>query len=173
MKTTKALILTLGIAAAISFTACDHHDNENPVGSWTSSAPQSVTATIDGATSASRTLSFDFETTGDVVLTADYDVTVPFVTDSVSNSHSYKVTASVKGTYTRVKGENDDYTLTFDKNTVEVNGTNAPELGPVTDDFINSLSAFTSIEDVEVSKDGMHMSFETDKPDVKYNFVKE
>lgn len=175
MKTTKALILSLGAAALLA--ACSQHSDENPTGSWTSAAPETVTQSIGGATSATRSLSFDFkaptgDTAGEVVMTADYDVTVPFVTDSTTNSRSYQVTASVRGTWTQEKGEHDDYLLAFDKNSIDVQGVNAPELGPVTDDFISSLSRFASIEDVEVSKDGSHMTFETDKPDVTYHFVK-
>lgn len=175
MKTTKTLILTLGLAAM--FTACDSNKDENPSGSWTSAAPVSVTQGVAEAKSASKTMTFDFtatdsKTAGDVVVTADYDVTSPVVTDSVTTDATYKVTASIKGTWTQEKGEDDDYLLSFDTNTLSVSGTDAPELGPVTDEFLTSLTTFTSIEDVEVSKDGTHMTFETKHPEVKYHFVK-
>lgn len=170
MKTSKIFLCAMGLAAVM--TACDHHKDADLTGSWTSAAPQSVTQSVAGATSATKTLSFDFTAPDQMTMTAEYDVTVPEVTDSVTNSHSYQVTASVKGTYTLAKGEKDDYMLSFDTNTLSVSGTNAPELGPVTDDFLSSLAAFTKIEDVEVSKDATHLSFETDKPDVTYTFVK-
>lgn len=175
MKTTKAILLTLGLAAIM--TACGNHADKDLSGSWTSAAPINVTKTVAGATSATKTLAVDFtaptgDAAGEVTLTADYDVTAPVVTDSVTESRSYKVTASVRGTYSRVKGEDDEYLLTFDKNTVDVQGTDAPELGPVTDDFISSLDPLTSIEDVEISKDGNHLTFDTDHPDVHYHFVK-
>lgn len=173
MKTVKALFLTLGAAAM--FTACSGHDDDNPTGSWSAAAPQSVTQTVAGATSATRTLSFEFnapesDAPGLVTLTADYDVSIP--TDSVSGLSKYSVTATIKGTWTKEADSHDDYLLNFDTNTLEVNGTDAPELGPVTDDFLNSLGTFTTIEDVEVSNDGTHMTFEAGHPDVKYHFVR-
>lgn len=175
MKKSRAFIMALGLTAL--FSACSHHNDDNPVGSWTSAAPQSVTETVDGATSATKTVSIDFKSPvgdaeGEVILTADYDVTVPFVTDSVSDKTSYQVVAIVKGTWTKDGDSHDDYLLTFDRNTLSVNGTDAPELGPVTDDFLNSLAQYTSIEDVEVSKDGTHMTFETSRHEVKYHFVR-
>lgn len=173
MKLSKTLLF--GAAGlAVMFTACDsHHADENPTGSWTASVPAVVTSSIDGATSASKVVSFDFIAPvngedGQVIYTADYEVTAP--TDSVPLN--YKVTATIKGTWAQNNDEHDDYLLTFDKNTLEVNGTDAPELGTVTDEFLNSLADFTSIEDVEVSKDATKMSFETSKPEVKYLFVK-
>lgn len=176
MKTSKILLYSLGIAAV--FTACSDKNEENPVGTWTSSAPESVTASIDGATTAVKVVTIEFNAPtesskpGDVTYTAKYDVTVPYVTDSISDSKSYSVTASIKGTYSQVKGEDDDYSLAFDTNSLSVSGVNAPELGPVTDEFLSSIAPLTSIEDVEVSKDRAYMSFETKHPEVKYNFVK-
>lgn len=172
MKTINAIFLSLGVAAAL--TACDHH-NDNLEGKWTSAAPES--AAVAGAQSAVQTSTFDFTApvdggAGTVTYTADYDVTVPFVTDSVSNATTYQVTASIQGTWTQDGDDHDDYLLTFDRNSLSVNGTNAPELGPVTDAFINSLGKFSTIEDVEVSKDGTHMTFEAGHPDVKYHFVR-
>lgn len=175
MKTTKLLLLSLGLATV--FTACGHRDEENPTGSWTSAAPMRVTENVAGASSATKSLSFDFiapvgDAAGDVVLTADYDVTVPYVTDSVSNKNTYQVTATIKGTWQQDKHDDDEYMLSFDSNTLSVNGTDAPELGPVTDEFINSLAQFTSIEDVKVTNERTHMTFETNHPDIKYHFVK-
>lgn len=103
-------------------------------------------------------------------MTADYEVTMP--SDSIAEGISYKVTASIDGTWTRDTDDDDDYLLAFDKNSLSVAGTDAPELGPVTDAFMNSLQQYTMIEDVEVSKDGTHLTFETKSPEVKYHFVK-
>lgn len=166
------------MGAAAMLTACGNSKNdENPAGNWQSASPESVTEVVEGATSAVKTLSIDFnspvgEAPGELTFSADYDVTVPFVTDSTTNATTYKATATVKGTWVKENGEDDDYLLTFDKNTLSVNGVNAPELGPVTDEFLNSLGRFSSIEDVEVSKDGSHLTFEAGKPEVKYHFVK-
>lgn len=175
MKATKIFLLAIGMGAA--FAACNESKNDDPTGAWASAAPEKVTDSIEGATSATQTLAFDFnapvgDAAGQLTYTADYDVTVPFVTDSATNKKSYQVTASIKGTWTQSTDDKDDYLLTFDKNTLSISGTDAPELGPVTDVFLNSLAKFTTIEDVEVTKDGSHMTFETEHPDVKYHFVR-
>lgn len=177
MKITKTVLLTLGVAAAL--TACSKvgNNDDNPTGNWTSAAPVSVTQNVADATSATKSVSFDFNApangeAGVVTYSADYDVTATIPTDSVPQTVTYKVTASVKGTWVQDTDDHDDYLLTFDKNTLSVSGTDAPELGPVTDEFLNSLAQFTTIEDVEVSKDGTHMTFETNNPEVKYHFVK-
>lgn len=173
MKKTSTLLLTLGVSAML-MASCSSSKDSQPTGTWTSQTPIVVTQAIDGARQASKVLTFDFSApeAGKVTYTADYTVTAPFVTDSVSGSSQYQVKASVEGTYAAKAGEDDDYLLTFDTNTLSVQGTNAPELGPVTDDFLQSLTALAKIEDVEVSKDGSRMSFETDSPDVEYHFVK-
>lgn len=172
MKTTKALLLTIGLTAALA--ACGHHDDDDPTGSWSSAAPISVTQGVDGAKSATKTITIDFNAPtageGSMTFTADYDVTLPAANDSVPSA--YKVTATVNGTWAKDSESHDDYLLTFDKNSLNVSGTDAPELGPVTDEFLNSLGNFSVIEDVEVSKDGQHMTFETGKPEVKYHFVR-
>lgn len=172
----KTLMAALAVAAI--FTACSAHRDDDPTGTWTSAAPISVTKNVAAATTASKTITIDFvapvgDAAGTLVYTADYDVTAPYVTDEgTTESRSYKVTASIKGTWAQEKHEHDDYLLTFDQNTLTVNGIDAPELGPVTDEFMTTLTTFTSIEDVEVSDNGTHMTFETDHPDVKYHFVK-
>lgn len=175
MKTTKAFLLAaIGLTAV--FTACDSQKDETPTGSWESAAPVSVTAGVAGASSASKTMTITFvapqgDAPGVVTVTADYDVALPASADSTAAS-SYKATATIKGTWARDGKEHDDYLLTFDRNSLAVNGVDAPELGPVTDEFLQSVSALASIEDVEVSKDGARMKFETDHPDVTYNFVR-
>lgn len=171
MKNLKLMLLPLGVAAL--FAACGQ-ENRNPVGKWETAAPETVTQTISGATSATRTLTFDFvapaaDTTGSFTLTADYDITAP--ADSTSAPVSYKATASINGTWTRDADDDDDYLLTFDRNSLSVSGVDAPVLGPVTDAFLGSLAPFTAIEDVEVSKDKKHMTFETKNPEVKYHFT--
>lgn len=175
MKITKALIVALSLAAAL--TACDSDKNDNPAGSWTASAPHTVTDAIAGAKSAVKTVSIDFnkpigEGAGQLTLTADYDVTLAKQAAEAPADTTYKVRATIKGTWTQDVDDHDDYLLTFDRNSLSVAGVDAPELGPVTDDFLNSLAPLTTIEDVEVSKDGTHLTFEAKHPDVKYHFVK-
>lgn len=176
MKTSKAILLSLGMTALLA--ACDHHKDENPTGSWTTASPISVTQNVAGASSAMKSMSIDFVAptakgeAGLLTVTADYDVTATALPDSASNEISYKVTASIKGSWAQAPGEHDEYLLAFDKNTLSVNGTDAPELGPATDEFLSSISRFTEIDDVKVAKDGTRMKFETSHPEVKYNFVK-
>lgn len=176
MKTTKTLLFAVGLAAA--FTACSTKDDENPTGSWVEAAPQSVTETVAGAKTATKVISIDFQApaskgqAGELTYAAEYDVTVAADSATETPASSYKVTASIKGTWAQDGDDDDDYLISFDKNSLSVQGTDAPELGPVTDDFMNSLSKLTSIEDVEVSKDGAHLTFETKAPKVKYHFVK-
>lgn len=175
MKKTITLLSGVALlAAAALFSSCtdERHDI---TGSWASSSPATVTASIPGASVATEALTFDFtqgqdKSSGPVKMTADYDVTMP--SDSVAEGISYKVTASIEGTWTRDLDDQDDYLLAFDSNSLSVAGVDAPELGPVTDAFMNSLQQFTVIEDVEVSKDATHLTFETKSPEVKYHFVK-
>lgn len=174
MKTVKTLFLALGVAAIVA--SCSDDKKTDPVGSWTSAAPESVTAKIADAGAATKTLTLDFGTPVagqpcELTFTADYDVTGAAATDSVADG-KYKVVATIKGTWQQDVDDQDDFLLTFDRNSLSVSGTDAPVLGPITDDFLSSLAKFTTIEDVEVSKDATRLSFETKSPEVKYNFVK-
>lgn len=174
MKITKTLILTLGLAAILS--ACSDKNESVPTGIWKSAAP--ISASVADATSATKVLTVDFASPVDnqaaeLTFTADYDVTAPVVADSVTTVVSYQVTATIKGTWTKESGSKDDYLLTFDRNSLVVNGVNAPELGSVTDDFLNSLAPFAKIEDVELTQNGSHMTFETNNPEVDYHFVRQ
>lgn len=176
MKKYLTFVMALGLVGALA--SCSDK-TENPEGKWTSAAPQSVTEKIAGATSATETLTFNFaqaasgEATAPLTLTAVYDVTVPASANDSTASASYQATATINGTWTRDVDEQDDFVLTFDRNSLNVTATDAPELGPVTDAFLGSLARFTSIEDVEVSKDGKHLKFETDNPDMKYRLVRQ
>lgn len=172
MKTLSTAIIAAALVASLA--SCDSH-NENPEGSWTSASPESVTEQIAGAKSATQSLSLNFapgegETPGVVTLTADYDITLQ-PNDSVA-APAYKTTATITGTWTRKGDDRDEYLLTFDPNSLSVSGIDAPELGPVTDAFLNTAARFTQIEDVEASKDGQHLTFETKNPDVEHHFVK-
>lgn len=161
-------------AAALAFASCSS-DNSSLTGEWKSAAPVNVTETVADASTVSQVISVDFKagdekTTGPLEWTSEYSMTAP--ADSAGNVASYKVIAKISGTWTRDAKDDDEYTLSFDQNTLNVSGVDAPELGPGTDLFLGSLGKFSKIEDVKVSKDGKTMSFETDKPDVTYNFVR-
>lgn len=164
---------TLSISAlglALAFAACGSHHDDNPTGSWKVSAPQSVTEKVADAKSAVKTISLDFNAPaegadGTFVYSADYDVTGV-------NDSTYTVSAKINGTWAQDTDDHDDYLLSFDRNSLNVSGTDAPGLGAVTDEFLNSLSTFTTIEDVEVSDDGTHLTFETKNPKTEYHFVK-
>lgn len=171
IKTIGAMLLAFGAMATLA--SCEH-ENTNPQGSWKSAAPEKVAENIEGASSATQDVTIDFEAPvgdadGVVKLSSVYDVTKA---EADSVGAKYQVTASIQGTWTQDVDDHDDYLLTFDRNTLSVNGTDAPELGPVTDIFLSSLSKYTTIEDVEVSSDKAHMTFETKTPKAKYHFVK-
>lgn len=179
MKNIKAFLLSFGVGVlgfGAMLTSCDYHSDDNPEGRWTSAAPQSVTLANADSTRLMKTISMDFsarenDKPGVVTLTAEYSKVATNATDSVS-SKPYSVTATIQGTYTLANDEHDEYLLTFDKNSLSVKGTDAPELGPVTDDFLSSIATYTSIDDVEVTKDGANLQFETSSPKVKHLFVK-
>ncbi len=159
---------------ATAFSSCSE-DNNAMIGTWTSSAPETVVPAIEGSTSATAVTTFEFsegteKSNGPVKMTTDYTVTAP---DSVGNAVNYTVKASVEGKWTREEKGDDDYYLSFDQNTLDVAGVDAPDgLGAVTANFLGSLAQYSKIEDVEVTKDGSVLSFELDNPDRKVSFTK-
>lgn len=163
-------------AAVVAFALAGCAGDENKlIGEWQTAVPKSVKEKVADATYATQSLTIKFGqgedvTTGPVELTSEYDMTAP--ADSAGNAANYKVTAKISGTWTRDVDDQDDYLLAFDKNSLKVEGKDAPELGPVTDLFLNSLARFSTIDDVEVSKDGKSMSFEIENPDATIQFVK-
>lgn len=169
----KMSLLLMAVAFIPALSSCGHKDEVSVVGDWTSAAPVTVTKAVDGATSATKVISIDFNApienaANKLTYTAKYDVTAT-VDDA---TQSYQVVATIDGTWTRDAKDDDEFLLTFDRNSLSVSGTDAPELGPVTDEFLSSIATFTKIEDVKVSKDGTHLTFETDHPDTEYHFVK-
>lgn len=170
----KAALFAASLTLMAMAGACS--DSADITGKWVSAAPVSVTTEVADARSAVSTLTFDFNKPtdgglGELTLTADYDVTATNPTDSLGTTQ-YKAVATIKGTWVRDEDDSDDYLLSFDRNSLSVDGTNAPALGPVTDAFLNMVGRFTAIEDVELTKDGSHLSFETENPDTKYVFLK-
>lgn len=160
--------------AAVLLPSCSK-DNSSLMGEWQSAAPVSVKEAVADATSASQTLTINFQAgkavqEGSLEFTSEYDMTAP--ADSTGAVKSYKVIAKVSGTWALESGEDDDYILTFDRNSLSVTGQDAPELGPTTDLFLSQLARYSKIEDVKVAKDGKTMSFELDHPDVTLQFVK-
>ncbi len=169
----------MAVGAAVLFggavlSSCTE-DNNKMIGTWSSSAPETVVPAIEGATSATAITTFDFSEgtdkgSGPVKLTKDYTVTAP---DSVGNAINYTVKASVEGKWTREEQGDDDYYLSFDQNTLDVAGVDAPDgLGAVTANFIGSLAQYSKIEDVDVTKDGSVLSFELESNDMKLSFTK-
>ena len=157
-------------AAAIS--SCSE-DKNAMIGTWTSSTPETVV--VDGSNAATAVTTFEFSDgtekgNGPVKMTTDYTVTVP---DSVGNAINYTVKASVEGKWTREEKGDDDYYLSFDQNTLDVAGVDAPDgLGAVTATFMGSLAQYSKIEDVKVTQDGTVLSFELDNPDRTVSFTK-
>ena len=169
--------LALGAAlvfGAAAMTSCSEENNAM-IGTWTSAAPEVVVPAIEGASSATAVTTFDFsegteKSNGPVKMTKDYTVTVA---DSVGNPVNYTVKASVEGKWTREDKGDDDYFLSFDQNTLDVAGVDAPDgLGAVTANFLDGLAQYSKIEDVDVTKDGSILSFELENTDAKVSFTR-
>ena len=179
MKMKKIKSLTLGAAlimGAAAISSCSSDDSRF-IGTWTSAAPEAVGSAIDGSTSASAVVTFEFsagsdKTSGPVKLTKDYTVTLP--ADSLGNVQDYTVNASVSGTWTRNEKDDDDYTLAFDQNSLSVAAVDGPDgLGSVTQVFLNSLSQYSTIDDVKVSDNGSVLTFELNDPgETKVSFTR-
>lgn len=175
MKTINQIALGAAlILGGFAMTSCSE-SNTDFLGSWTSATPETVVPAIDGAVAATEVTTFDFsagtdKASGPVKLTKDYTVTLP--ADSLGNPVSYTVKASIEGTWTREEKSDDDFILAFDQNSLDVAGVDAPELGPVTANFLGTIGDFTKIEDVKVLKDTNIMKFETDHPDRHFTFIK-
>ena len=175
MKTINQLAVGAALLfGAAALSSCSEENNAM-IGTWSSSAPETVVPAIEGSTSATAVTTFEFsegteKSNGPVKITTDYTVTAP---DSVGNAINYTVKASVEGKWTREDKDDDDYYLSFDQNTLDVAGVDAPDgLGAVTANFLGSLGKYSKIEDVEVTKDGSVLSFELESTDAKVSFTK-
>lgn len=151
-----AVVLGIGIFASCS-------DSGKVIGTWKSSVPARVFPTIPGTVSSTSTTTIEFmkgdnSKSGPVKLTTVYEMTLP--PDSTGVSALSTVNATVSGKWTINEKDDDDYYLTFDKNSLSVNAISAPELGPVTETFLSSLVRYTSIDDVEVNKEKTILKFE-------------
>lgn len=160
-----AMLLGIGIIASCS------HENKM-IGKWETSAPSAVFPAIQGTVSASETSTFDFKEgkdskSGPVKLTSVYTLILP--ADSAGVSAQSTVNASIDGTWTREDKDDDDYYISFDKNSLSVDAVGAPELGPVTATFLSSITKYSKLEDVEVNKEKTILTFE-DALDTKYVF---
>ncbi len=175
MKTINQLAVGAALLfGAAALSSCSEENNKM-IGTWTSSNPEVVVPAIEGTTSATAITTFEFSEgadkgNGPVKMTKDYTVTAP---DSVGNAVNYTVKASVEGKWTREEKGDDEYYLSFDQNTLDVAGVDAPDgLGAVTANFLGSLAQYSKIEDVDVTKDGTILSFELESTDAKVSFVK-
>ncbi len=175
MKTINQLAVGAALLfGAAALSSCSEENNKM-IGTWTSSNPEVVVPAIEGTTSATAITTFEFsegtdKSNGPVKMTKDYTVTAP---DSVGNAVNYTVKASVEGKWTREEKGDDEYYLSFDQNTLDVAGVDAPDgLGAVTANFLGSLAQYSKIEDVDVTKDGTILSFELESTDAKVSFVK-
>ncbi|MDE6649228.1 MAG: hypothetical protein K2K45_04795 [Muribaculaceae bacterium] len=175
MKTINQLAVGAALLfGAAALSSCSEEKNAM-IGTWTSSTPENVVPAIEGSQAATAVTTFEFsegaeKSNGPVKMTTDYTVTA---SDSVGNPVTYTVKASVEGKWTREEKGDDDYFISFDQNTLDVAGVDAPDgLGAVTANFLGSLAQYSKIEDVDVTKDGSVLSFELDNPDRKVSFTK-
>ena len=169
MKNKSRIFLSAAAVAGLAiFASCA--DENRIIGAWETTAPQPVVPTISGTISSTQTTTIEFakgtdSKSGPMKLTTIYEMTLPG--DSTATAPLSTVNATISGTWTREDGDDDDYILAFDKNSLSVNAVSAPELGPVTEEFLSSISRFSTLEDVEVNKEKTIMTFE-DQRDTKY-----
>lgn len=169
MKAIKRILLGSAMLLSVAIFASCSHDN-NMIGKWETSAPSTVFPAIQGTVSSSETTTIDFKEgsdskSGPVKLTSVYTLILP--ADSTGVSAQSTVNATIDGTWTRDDNDDEDYYISFDKNSLSVDAVGAPELGPVTAAFLSSITKFSKIEDVEVNKEKTILTFE-DALDTKY-----
>lgn len=169
MKTLDKFLIGAAVMVGVStFISCSGDDKF--IGKWESSSPTMVFPTLPSTVSSTATTTIEFSKgterkTGPVKLTTIYEMTLP--PDSAGVSSVSTVNATIDGTWTRNDKDDDDYYLTFDKNSLSVNAVSAPELGPVTAVFLSNLARYSQIDDVEVNKANTILTFE-DTADSSY-----
>lgn len=171
MKNLKKIFL--GAAAIIGIaTLASCSDSDKMFGTWETSNPAVVSPTFEGTVSTTEVTTIEFikgtdKKSGPVKFTSRYELTLP--ADSTGLTHNSTITATIDGTWTREDKSDDDFFLSFDTNSMNVNAISAPELGPATERFLQNIAKFSQIDDVEVSKDNEMMTFEN-TADQKYVF---
>ncbi len=161
--------LLLGAAMLV---ACDGDDRM--IGKWETVRPALVFPTISGTVSSIKSSTLEFsqgpdKNSGGVTVTTEYKMTLP--ADSTGVCETSVVLASVDGTWTREDEYDDELVINFDKNSLDVDAENVPELTAVTDIFLTSLAKLSRIDAVEVTNDNTMLSFE-DRTDDRFVMVR-
>lgn len=162
MKAIRRILLGATILLGIA-TLASCSDSDKMFGVWETSNPSAVTPTLEETVSTIEVTTIEFikgsdKKSGPVKLTSRYELTLP--ADSTGLTHNSTVSATIGGTWIREDDSDDEFFLTFDRNSLDVSAISAPELGPVTERFLQNLSKFSKIDDLEVNKDKTMMTFE-------------
>ncbi len=162
MKAIRRILLGATILLGIA-TLASCSDSDKMFGVWETSNPSAVTPTLEGTVSTIEVTTIEFikgsdKKSGPVKLTSRYELTLP--ADSTGLTHNSTVSATIGGTWIREDDSDDEFFLTFDRNSLDVSAISAPELGPATERFLQNLSKFSKIDDLEVNKDKTMMTFE-------------
>ena len=191
MKKNLTLVAAAGMVV-LALASCSKKDQF--VGTWQAMSPVNISAGIPAASDAHSLTSVTFGAQGDVMLSSIINATQP-VYENYGALQGYEVsvaaTATVKGKWAYVPGEDDDLVLTFDQNSLNVdvdsNGVTFRqnmtdgEQQPVTDSLTaatvaiwkqqftsamrNEIMRYSRLDDVKTTKDGQTLKFEIENPE--------
>lgn len=200
MKTKYTTLLASGaIAAMMAMTACSGKEPEF-IGNWQSAQPLDVTTYFPGANSAVKDMDIDFVTNqeytgGPITVSNHYRITYPLTVDSLPNGKytaSFTVNAKCEGTWTFDVDDSDDLlirynydglSVTLDPESIQVAPSDPIALRQarshseawkmdVREAFRRDLLHFSSIDDVDVSKDRNSMKLEVQDPKEDLRFTR-
>lgn len=194
MKKISSLLLVSALSGVLLLPSCN--EKKSPfAGEWDGMAPVNVKSTLPGFDSALLTYAIAFQddatkTGGDVDIDGNYNLSRNVTLGASQIKASFSANASVSGIWNRDVDDDDDYLLNLDYSTVKVDidrnsislatpdSIPAAKLDSITSvwqqeltfAFKENVSALSTIEDLEVSKDGNNMTFETKNPEQKLSF---
>lgn len=200
MKTIYKSLLASGTVAAMLVMAACSAKEPAFIGIWESVKPVDVTCYFHDATSALTTISIQFATNqeytgGPVTVSNRYQVTCPLATDSLPTGKykaSFIVKASCRGSWTYDVDESDEILLQFNYDAFSVNIDPASIHVTPSDSiamrqaqakrevwtmdaqeaFRRELLHFSTIEDVDVSKDQKMLKIEVQDPKEEIRFIR-
>ncbi len=167
------------------------------IGEWKAVNPVNVTAEVNGAESASEDVILAFseaqgKTAGKVEMTGKFKVSIALPSDSTAAPVPVTFTADARcdGSWTPDSDDDDDLllafnydaiTVTVDKNSLAGTGKLSPDQLTSTEElcrmkvenaFRSTLSRYSVVDDVEVSKDKTSMNLELKNPKEKVYFTR-
>lgn len=199
MKTYQIIFSCVVLLLSATFASCSDKQSDF-TGDWKTIAPLNVASDIYGADSAMEEIDLSFTVPGqgtdsDVTITGHYEIIRPMPADSTPGATvkaTFSGTASCTGTWTYDVDDDDDVLLMFDQKSiaVEIESENValsdscsiPAMKletfrrewkqEIENSFRATLSRFSVIEDVEVSKDGKTMKLEVHDPKAEIRFIR-